>query len=107
MPLIYSKSEIVSDIVRLLDLKEPEAGIIRGALYVKFPFDLLHIVHRQLCLVHPLGIENESHKPKSEAEKHNIIKALAACDGHRTRTAVALHIGVRTLYRKIKQFDLL
>lgn len=106
MALIYSKSEVVSDIVRLLNLKEPEAGIIRGALYVKFPFDLLHIMHRQLCLINPLELDIVLCKSKPEAEKQNIIKALAAYNGNRERAATALGIGERTLYRKIKQFNL-
>lgn len=105
MPLIYSKNEVVTDIVRLLELTEPESGIIRGALYTRLPMDLLGVIHKALCLKHPPAVLRGPVR-KAVLEKDNIEKALAACEGNRIRTAAFLGIGERTLYRKIKEYKL-
>lgn len=39
-------------------------------------------------------------------EKEHIHKALQACNGNRKKAAEMLHISERTLYRKIKEYDL-
>lgn len=41
-----------------------------------------------------------------QAEKENIVKALKRFGGSRKQAAQALHISERTLYRKIKEFNL-
>ncbi|MFK7931112.1 MAG: sigma-54-dependent transcriptional regulator, partial [Myxococcota bacterium] len=41
-----------------------------------------------------------------EAEKQAIVAALALHDGHRKRAATHLGIGLRTLYDKLKRYDL-
>jgi DNA-binding NtrC family response regulator len=41
-----------------------------------------------------------------ESEKQAIVRALAATNGERSRTAVILGIGRTTLYRKMKQYKL-
>jgi DNA-binding NtrC family response regulator len=40
-----------------------------------------------------------------ELEKLAIIKALDACDGNRTHAAQRLNISVRTLQRKLQQYE--
>lgn len=106
MALVYSKVKIATDIIRLLAFKEPEAGIMRGALYVKLPFDILETLHRQICLTRPMAVDVETCKTKAESEKANITKAMAAYNGNRERAAKALGIGERTLYRKLKQYGI-
>jgi transcriptional regulator of acetoin/glycerol metabolism len=41
-----------------------------------------------------------------ELEKLAIIKALDACDGNRTHAAQRLNISVRTLQRKLQQYEM-
>jgi DNA-binding NtrC family response regulator len=41
-----------------------------------------------------------------ELEKLAITKALDACDGNRTHAAQRLNISVRTLQRKLQQYQL-
>jgi DNA-binding NtrC family response regulator len=43
--------------------------------------------------------------PLAEVEKRHILQALDICGGNRTRTAKILHIGLRTLQRKLKLFN--
>ncbi|APZ92086.1 sigma-54-dependent transcriptional regulator [Fuerstiella marisgermanici] len=45
-------------------------------------------------------------RPLSEVEKYYIQRALDLTDGNREETARLLGIGERTLYRKIKEYDL-
>jgi two-component system response regulator AtoC len=44
-------------------------------------------------------------QPLAELEREAIERALAACDGNRTRAAEQLGIGVRTLYEKLKRYE--
>lgn len=50
--------------------------------------------------------EREKIIPLEEQEKTAIIKALTACGGKRKEAADSLGISERTLYRKIKEYDL-
>ncbi|MBI2447308.1 MAG: helix-turn-helix domain-containing protein, partial [Candidatus Omnitrophica bacterium] len=43
--------------------------------------------------------------PLSELEKMHIINVLKSCDGNKTRAAGILGIEVRTLYNKLKTYD--
>ena len=45
-------------------------------------------------------------KPFSEIEKHYIVETLKLCGGNREEAAMLLGIGERTLYRKIKEYQL-
>jgi DNA-binding NtrC family response regulator len=42
-----------------------------------------------------------------DAEQEMILKTLAVCGGNKTRAAASLGISVKTLYNKLKRFDLL
>ncbi|MFN9039590.1 MAG: helix-turn-helix domain-containing protein [Planctomyces sp.] len=42
----------------------------------------------------------------TEVEKYYILRALDLADGNREEAARMLDIGERTLYRKIKEYDL-
>jgi DNA-binding NtrC family response regulator len=46
-------------------------------------------------------------RPLGEVEKEYIVAALACNEGNQTRTAVQLHIGAATLYRKLKSYGLI
>ena len=50
--------------------------------------------------------EEEEIKPIDEMEKEMIEKALHKYQGNRRRAARALNMSERTLYRKIKEYDL-
>lgn len=43
--------------------------------------------------------------PLAEAERHMITATLRLCRGNREKTAAVLGIGVRTLYRKLRELD--
>ena len=45
-------------------------------------------------------------RPLNEVEKYYIARALELTGGKREETASMLGMGERTLYRKIKEFDL-
>ena len=45
-------------------------------------------------------------RPMEEVEKYYIQRSLELTDGNREETARLLGIGERTLYRKIKEYDL-
>ncbi|HET6879963.1 MAG TPA: sigma-54 dependent transcriptional regulator [Pirellulales bacterium] len=45
-------------------------------------------------------------KPFTEIEKHYIVETLKLCGGNREEAALLLGIGERTLYRKIKEYQL-
>jgi DNA-binding NtrC family response regulator len=45
-------------------------------------------------------------KPLEDLERAAIVRTLASVDGNRRRAAEILGIGERTLYRKLKQYDL-
>ncbi len=60
---------------------------------------------------HPIGSQTESPKFEEslsikEMEKQQIMKALDRFRRNRRKTAKALGIGLRTLYRKLKEYDL-
>jgi len=70
-------------------------------------------------MVQHLGIENqrEIKYPLSEAEeidsysledmeREQVRRVLAEYDGNRVKAAAALGIGLRTLFRKLKQYNL-
>ena len=42
----------------------------------------------------------------NDVERHHIIDTLALTDGNRSEAAKILGIGERTLYRKLKEYDL-
>jgi two-component system response regulator HydG len=44
--------------------------------------------------------------PLNEIEKNAIIEALKITDNNKTKAAKLLGIGVRTLYRKIKEYEI-
>lgn len=44
--------------------------------------------------------------PLEDLERAAIVRTLASVDGNRRRAAEILGIGERTLYRKLKQYDL-
>jgi DNA-binding NtrC family response regulator len=46
-------------------------------------------------------------RPLGEVEKEYIVAALACNGGNQTRTALQLHIGAATLYRKLKSYGLI
>ena len=48
----------------------------------------------------------EIDKPLAEYEKDIIIMVLDKCDGNRKKTALELGIGARTLYRKLKEYNI-
>jgi len=52
------------------------------------------------------GADSLIGRPLSEVEKYYIQRALDLTDGNREETARLLGIGERTLYRKIKEYDL-
>jgi two-component system response regulator HydG len=52
------------------------------------------------------GADSLIGKPLDEVEKYYIARALKQCQGNREEAARMLGIGERTLYRKIKLFDL-
>jgi transcriptional regulator with PAS, ATPase and Fis domain len=60
---------------------------------------------RQACPV-PV-VTDGSVRPLDEIEKEYILAALALNSGNQTRTAVQLHIGSATLYRKLKSYGLI
>jgi two-component system response regulator HydG len=45
-------------------------------------------------------------KPLEDLERAAIVRTLESVDGNRRRAAEILGIGERTLYRKLKQYDL-
>jgi DNA-binding NtrC family response regulator len=45
-------------------------------------------------------------RPITDLEREAIVNALAACGGVKKQAAVALGIGVRTLYRKLKEYGI-
>lgn len=57
-------------------------------------------------LAGPTGSDLLIGRPLSEVEKYYIARALELTGGKREETASLLGIGERTLYRKIKEFDL-
>jgi two-component system response regulator HydG len=54
----------------------------------------------------PAGADALIGKPMTEVEKYYIMRALDLADGNREEAARMLDIGERTLYRKIKEYDL-
>jgi len=54
----------------------------------------------------PTGADALIGKPMTEVEKYYILRALDLADGNREEAARMLDIGERTLYRKIKEYDL-
>jgi DNA-binding NtrC family response regulator len=42
----------------------------------------------------------------AEMERETIARTLAACGGNRRQTAAKLGIGLRTLYEKLKRYEL-
>lgn len=52
------------------------------------------------------GADNLIGRPMDEVEKYYIQRALELTEGNREETARLLGIGERTLYRKIKEYDL-
>lgn len=53
-----------------------------------------------------LGEVQSKQTPLAEVERNHIARLLKLHDGHRERTARALVIGQRTLYRKLKEYGL-
>ena len=56
--------------------------------------------------VTPMDVEGEMVKTLDEVERENIENALRRNNGRRKVTAQELNISERTLYRKIKQYNL-
>ena len=54
----------------------------------------------------PTGADSLIGRPMDEVEKYYIQRALELTDGNREESARLLGIGERTLYRKIKEYDL-
>jgi two-component system response regulator HydG len=54
----------------------------------------------------PSGADSLIGKPMTEVEKYYIERALDLTDGNREEASRMLEIGERTLYRKIKEYDL-
>ena len=52
------------------------------------------------------GADSLIGRPMTEVEKYYIERALELADGNREEAARMLEIGERTLYRKIKEYDL-
>ena len=52
------------------------------------------------------GADSLIGRPMDEVEKYYIQRALELTDGNREESARLLGIGERTLYRKIKEYDL-
>ena len=52
------------------------------------------------------GADGLMGRPMTEVEKYYIERALELADGNREEAARMLEIGERTLYRKIKEYDL-
>lgn len=71
-------------------------------------FDRMNDYIRQGTFYEPVGAERngEDIKPLDEMEREMIEKALDMHRGNRRKVARALNISERTLYRKIKEYDL-
>ena len=54
----------------------------------------------------PAGPPNLAGMPLKDLEKLHIMNTLRMCGGNRERTAKALGIGARTLYRKLSEYGL-
>ena len=54
----------------------------------------------------PAGADSLIGRPMTEVERYYIERALELTDGNREEAASLLGIGERTLYRKIKEYDL-
>lgn len=52
------------------------------------------------------GADSLIGRPMTEVEKYYIERSLELTDGNREEAARLLEIGERTLYRKIKEYDL-
>lgn len=52
-----------------------------------------------------LGVQPQQ-KPLEEAERETIVKALARNNGNKRKTAEELNISLRTLYRKIQEYEI-
>ena len=94
--------------------KEPDSELIFRTL-----LDIKHDLATLKGMVQHLGIENqrEIKYPLSEAEeidscsledmeREQVRRVLAEYDGNRVKAAAALGIGLRTLFRKLKQYNL-
>ena len=134
LPMVVSRTseELDRDLIyrTLLELRH-ELDVIKGMLQqniilktreIKYPFD--RAVEIDAYDVHiPHSVDNEKGRAGTmvdrkqasepvefnslaELEKEQIKKTLAEKDGNRRLTADALGIGERTLYRKIKQYNL-
>jgi len=59
-----------------------------------------------------LGLQGEARPPRSagatlkDKEREAIVQALKQTDGHRKKAAALLGMGLRTLYTKLKEYDL-
>lgn len=67
--------------------------------------DLLQSRPREVDYIYPNAEDVETYS-LDEVEKEQIRKTLASYNGNRRKAADALGIGERTLYRKIKQYNL-
>ena len=54
----------------------------------------------------PSGVDGLIGRPMTEVEKYYIQRALDLTDGNREEASRMLEIGERTLYRKIKEYEL-
>ncbi|MCP4250359.1 MAG: sigma-54-dependent Fis family transcriptional regulator [bacterium] len=54
----------------------------------------------------PAGLPNLAGQPMAEVEKWHILNTLRMFGGNREKTAKALKIGARTLYRKLNDYGL-
>jgi transcriptional regulator with PAS, ATPase and Fis domain len=92
--LLEMKGDIM-EIRNMLDRQPPEGKAVAvGQRYVETHVDLEN---------HDKG---EQFVPLDEMEKRMIIKALERYEDNRRLAARALNISERTLYRKIKEYDL-
>lgn len=70
------------------------------------PDDIAPVATTEADGMGPMGLDFLVGKPLTEVEKYYITRALELTGGKREEAAKMLGIGERTMYRKIKEFDL-
>ena len=113
--LLYSILEVARDIKEMArEIKEMKAFVMGNQAEVRslpvfqpeeaaFAEEDTEVEYAEAD-VHPPAAEEI--KPIREVEKEAIIRALRAMGGHRKRAAKLLDMPERTLYRKIRQYNL-
>ncbi len=103
-------------------LEEPAMVSLRRATWAGNVRELRNVLERALIVatgpevrVDDLGLENRRPSPQEDAshtlnlaerEKRAILEALEQSDGHREKAAAILGISVRTLYHRLRDYDI-